>query len=226
MDMGSVDRDMLASFLSQSSSYSPKSGEISGILKGMKDEMAKDLEDATNTEYAAISDYEGLMSAKNKEIESLTHAIEEKTVRVGELGVKLAQAKNDLEDTTEGLAEDRQFLADLDGNCEQKKKDWNIYKKLQGEELLALADTIKILNDDDALELFKKTIPAAGSSLLQVRSGNAKIFQKVLKILKESRAPNGRDPRVDLLEVALHGGAKGFEKIIKMIDELIAVLKA
>jgi len=117
-------------------------------------------------------------------------------------------------------------LADLDGNCEQKKKDWTIYSKLQGEELLALADTIKILNDDDALELFKKTIPAAGSSLLQVRSGNAKIFQKVLKILKGARAPNGRDPRVDLLEVALHGGAKGFEKIIKMIDELVVTLKA
>lgn len=225
MDMTSVDRDMLASFLSQSSSYSPKGGEISGILKTMKDEMAKDLEDATNTEYAAIADYEGLMTAKNKEIESLTHAIEVKTVRVGELGVKLAQAKNDLEDTKEGLAEDQQFLADLDGNCEQKKKDWNIYKKMQGEELLALADTIKILNDDDALELFKKTVPAAGSSLLQVRSSDAKITKKVLSILKESRAPNGRDPRVDLLEVALRGGAKGFEKIIKMIDELVAVLK-
>jgi len=123
------------------------------------------------------------------------------------------------------LAEDQQFLADLDGNCEQKKKDWNIYKKMQGEELLALADTIKILNDDDALELFKKTVPAAGSSLLQVRSSDAKITKKVLSILKESRAPNGRDPRVDLLEVALRGGAKGFEKIIKMIDELVAVLK-
>jgi len=43
--------------------------------------------------------------------------------------------------------------------------------------------------------------------------------------LKQSRAPNGRDPRVDLLEVALRGGAKGFEKIIK-IDELVATLKA
>jgi len=138
----------------------------------------------------------------------------------------LHRQKNDLEDTKEGLGEDQQFLADLDGNCEQKKADWNIYKKIQGEELLALADTIKILNDDDALELFKKTIPAAGSSLLQVRSSNAKITQKVLSILKESRAPNGRDPRVDLLEVALRGGVKGFEKIIKMIDELVAVLKA
>ena len=31
--------------------------------------------------------------------------------------------------------------------------------KTRTEELLALADTIKMLNDDDALELFKKILP-------------------------------------------------------------------
>ena len=43
-------------------------------------------------------------------------------------------------------------------------------KKLRAEELVALADTIKILNDDDALDLFKKTLPSpAGSSFMQVQ---------------------------------------------------------
>ena len=40
--------------------------------------------------------------------------------------------------------------------------------KTRTEELLALADTIKMLNDDDALELFKKTLPGA-SAFLQVQ---------------------------------------------------------
>merc|ERR1719218_80222 len=35
----------------------------------------------------------------------------------------------------------------------------------------------------------------------------------------------GADPRVDLIEVALRGGKVGFEKIIKLIDELVATLK-
>ena len=30
-------------------------------------------------------------------------------------------------------------------------------------ELAALADTIKVLNDDDALDFFKKTLPSAAS---------------------------------------------------------------
>merc|ERR1712118_178878 len=34
------------------------------------------------------------------------------------------------------------------------------------------------------------------------------------------------DPRLDLIEVAMHGGKMGFEKIIKMIDNLVIELKA
>merc|ERR1719271_2093478 len=34
------------------------------------------------------------------------------------------------------------------------------------------------------------------------------------------------DPRLDLIELAMHGGKMGFEKIIKMIDDLVVELKA
>ena len=60
------------------------------------------------------------------------------------------------EDTKEALAEDKKFLADLDKNCELKKAEWAEYQKMQGIEALALADTIKILNSDESLELFKE----------------------------------------------------------------------
>jgi hypothetical protein len=54
---------------------------------------------------------------------------------------------NDLEDTQEGLAEDKKFYGDLAGNCELKKSEWAAYKAMEAKELVALADTIKILND-------------------------------------------------------------------------------
>merc|ERR1719473_495901 len=95
---------------------------------------------------------------------------------------------------------------------------------MQGEELLALADTIKILNDDDALELFKKTLPGSASSLVQVAVTDLVVQKKALTALKSMRL-NGKDPRVDLLEVALRGGKIGFGKIIKMIDELVSALQ-
>merc|ERR1719160_1603498 len=101
-DMIPADRDLLASFLSEGSSYAPKSGEITGILKTLKDEMEKDLGDATSEENSAIANFNSLVASKKKEIEALTKSIESKTMRIGELGVKLAQIANDLEDTQEG----------------------------------------------------------------------------------------------------------------------------
>merc|ERR1719389_866163 len=217
--MSSTDRELLASFLSQGSSsqYVPQSGEVIGILKQMKDEMEADLKEAKATEEKAIADYKALVAAKKK-------AIEEKMTRVGELGVEVATMVNDLEDTKEGLEEDKKFLADMDRICEEKKKEWAEYQKMMAMELLALADTIKILNDDDALELFKKTLPSA-ASLLQVRTSTKELRRRALVALSGARAPGvGRDTRLDLLEMALRGRKMGFEKIIKMIDDLVALL--
>jgi len=217
MDMNSADRDLLASFLEAGS---PGSGEIVGILKQMKDEMDKDLGGAVSDEEAAVQSYEALVAAKKKEVDALTKEIETKTVRVGDLSVKNAEAENDLEDTQEGLAEDKKFLADLDGNCALKTKEWAAYQKVNGEEMVALADTIKVLNDDDALDLFKKTLPS-GASFMQLQVTNKALKHRAMAVLRAHRG----DPRLDFVQVALRGGVQGFAKIIKMIDGLVATLK-
>jgi len=220
MDMSGVDREMLTSFLSSKSGYAPASGEIVGILKTMKDEMTADLTDATTSENAGIASFDELVAAKTKESDALTSSIESKTARSGELAVKHAEMMNDLDDTREDLEESKKFLADLDVNCENKKKEWALYQKMQGEELLALADTIKVLNDDDALELFKKTLPGS-ASFMQITVSSKAMQQKALAALAQVSG----SPRVDLLEVALRGGKQGFGKIIKMIDNLTVELK-
>merc|ERR1719238_595404 len=224
--MSNVDRDMLASFLASGSGtgYVPQSQEILGILKQMKDEMEKDLADAKAKEAEAKAAAEGLIAAAKKQIEALTKSIEEKLERIGNAGVELAEMKNDLEDTKEGLEADKKFLADMEKNCELKKKEWAAYKKTQAEELLALAETIKILNDDDALELFKKTLPSA-ASLLQLQVSGKEVRQRALTALSAGRSMDRRDARLDLLEMALRGKQMGFEKVVKLIDDLIALLK-
>merc|ERR1719399_2417643 len=225
VDMNSEDRDLLASFLSEGSDYAPKSGEILGILKQLKDEMEKDIAEATAAEEKAIADFESLVAAKKKEIEALTAALESKTMRSGELGVKLAEVENEIEDMKEQLAEDKKFLADMEKNCEQKKAEWAEYKKMEAMEMVALADTIKVLNDDDALELFKKTLPSASSSFVELKVTSGAMRQKVVSVLKSVRRNGKADPRLDLIEMAMRGGKIGFDKIIKMIDELVVTLK-
>merc|ERR1719258_494990 len=48
--------------------------------------------------------------------------------------------------------------------------------------------------------------------------------QQAMHVLKA--AGHKADPRLDLIELAMHGGKMGFGKIIKMIDELVRDLKA
>merc|ERR1719174_3317347 len=221
-DMIPADRETLAAFLSDGQQYAPKSGEIVGILKTMHDEMTKDFADATAEENSAIASSESLIASKKKEIEALTKAVESKTARVGELGVKVAQEENDLEDTQEGLAEDKKFLANLGQNCETKKKEWAAYKDMQAQEQVAIADTIKILNSDDALELFKKTLPGAASSLMQVQVSSSAVRKQAMAVLRSHKG----DHRLDLIEMAMRGNKNGFGKIIKMVDNLVTELKA
>merc|ERR1719465_10107 len=122
--------------------------------------MEKDLAELKAQEATAVQDFEGMKAAKEKEIAAATKAIEEKTKRTGEVAVEIVNLKEDLDDTTESLIEDKKFLADLEKNCETKKKEQAERSKMRADELVALADTIRILNDDDALEFFKKTLPS------------------------------------------------------------------
>merc|ERR1719321_522013 len=186
--------------------------------------MKADLKDGKAAVKQCETEHIIVYELQMKRITAAEEAIEDKLKRIGELGVKIAMMKNDLEDTKEGLAEDQGFLQDLDKNCEIKKKEWALYKKTQSEELLAIADTIKVLNDDDTLELLKKSIPSASASLLEMKVSEGSARQQALALLRSQRNRCGVSPSFDFLELALTGKKVSFDKIIKMIDELVAQL--
>merc|ERR1719221_1825849 len=95
--------------------------------------------------------------------------------------------KNDLGDTGESLAADKKTLADMDKNCAAKAASWDEEKKVRSEEQVALAETIKVLNDDDALELFKRTLPSASANLMQVEVTSATLRSRALDALGRAR---------------------------------------
>merc|ERR1719188_1290005 len=152
--------------------------------------------------------------------------IEEKTQKAGELAVDIAEMKNDLGDTTEGLADDKKFLAELKKSCATKEAEWEERCKTRQQELAALADTIKILNDDDALDLFKKTLPGA-SALVQVKVSASATRAHALEMLRrvDRTADRAHSNMLQFIELALRGKKIGFEKVIAMIDEMVATLK-
>merc|ERR1719453_79143 len=221
-----VDRQDLASFLAGGSSdeYAPASGAITGILKQMSDTMTKSLDEATATENGAIATYDSLIKAKTDEVDALTAAIEDKTKRVGELGVSIVQMKGDLSDSEEALIADTKFLAELKKSCATKEAEWAVIVKSRSEEMLALADTIKILNDDDALEMFKKTLPGSSASFVQEAVSAKASKQHALALLEAARgSKKSVRQKIDFIMLALRGKTAGFEKVIKL-DEMVALL--
>jgi chromosome segregation ATPase len=223
-DVGDDDRKDIIAFLSGQDSNAD-SNVIIGVLENMLSLMSKNAADAHDAEQAAISEYEQLMMAKSKELKSLQSALETKTAREGELAVKLVDMENDLSDTKLELSNNEKLLTDLDKMCDAKEAEYEMNKKLRSEELEALADTIKILNDDDALELFKKALPPKASSFLQMKVNSRTMRVKALAALSHATTNSEDKLRLNFLTLALKGKKIGFDGIIKMIDEMVVNLQ-
>merc|ERR1719421_212800 len=159
------ERGLLMSYLETGSGLEGGSDQIIGIVSQMKETMEADLAEATTTEGESKASYETLMTSKTDEIAAAGKAIETKTARSGPVAVETVQAKADLESTQDTLAEDIDFKANLKKTCATKQKEWDDRCKLRAQEIEAISETIEMLNSDDALELFKKTIPSAAALL-------------------------------------------------------------
>merc|ERR1719210_407820 len=221
-EMRSADRDMLTSFLAQGTGYAPASGEIVGILKQMLKDMEKELVDLTAAEEKSVKDFDLLVAAKQKEMEANTGIIESKMERAAELGLEIVEMKEDLDDTKNALGENKLFMAEVGKSCSTKEEEWNERCKVRADELLAIGETIKILNDDDALDLFKKTLPT--TAFLQTKSSTINLRRRAIQVLKSARQ-HGFDPHLDFIVLSLSSKSGGhFDKIVTMIDEMVALL--
>lgn len=224
------DRKMVLAFLAGGAAtdrYVPKGGEIVGILKDMLENFEADLAAVEKKESEAVALHDQLVAAKTKEVEVLGSEIEKKTARVGDLGVEVVRMEGELSAAEQQLIADQKFLKDLESDCEGKQAEYDERVKTRAEELLAIHDTIKILNDDDALDMFKKTLPS--SSFVQFESEASQAIHRALAVLHHKSVSqavyqhDGLDLR--FLEAALEGRKVDFSKVIKMIDDMLALLK-
>merc|ERR1719428_1787708 len=106
---------------------------------------------------------------------------------------------------------------------------------MRSEEISAISEAIGILNDDDALDVFKKAVPSA---LVQDQVGflqrSNNLASKVHKAQAIIATAAGKldDRHMDLLLFTLNsklklqakGRAQGMEGVIKMIDDMVVLL--
>jgi len=216
------DRSSMLSFLENGDSEGG-SDQIIGIVDQMKETMEGDLKETTAGEEQAKASFASLMTSKEEEIVAAGKAVEEKTVRVGELAVSVATSKADLEDTQDAMGEDEKLKGNLASSCATKSKEWDERSKLRAQEIEAISETIEMLNGDDALELFKKTLPSA--SFIQLSSQTRMQQRRATKILRTmlSNDPkHSMNLRAILLGLKSGSAGGGFGQVTKMIDNMIS----
>jgi hypothetical protein len=228
------DRRNVMAFFQQNGDYAPQSGQIVGILKGMKDDMEAELKEAVAAEEKAIAGFGDLKASKEKEIEMATEAIETKMGRSGDLAVSVVQTKDSLEDTTTELSDTEKFLAQLATECATKEKEYAAKCNVQAEEVKAISEAVSILNDDDALDVFKKARPSSfvqDLGFLQ-QSTNAASKAKKAQAILAAAAKKANNSQMNLLLYTLNSKLKlaskhktqGLDSVIKMIDDMVVLL--
>merc|ERR1712118_509832 len=177
-------------------SYAPQSGQIFGILKQMKETFETNLSASQKEEMQAQAAYEDLKAAKESEIKAGTELKDTKTQEPADTDEKLAQSKQDLEDTRNSLSADQKFLMNLKETCQMTDQEWEERQKSRAEEIKAVSKALAILSSDDAHDLFSKTFNPA---LLQKENSQNQRVRLAASKLLSNIAKKTSNPRLSAL---------------------------
>ena len=216
-----TERKKISSFIQESASakYAPQSGEIFGILEQMKESFEANLAELQKEEASNVKAFQELKAAKEEEISAGQDQIDAKTQENADADMKLANNKEDLEDTKKTLAEDEAFLAMLKEKCSSTDAEWEERTKTRQLEMEACSKALAVLSSDEAHDLFTKTFNPA---LVQV-SERSERQSAAAKFLKEA-ALKTSSPR--LAAMAMKVKLDAFVRVKKAIDDMITQLTA
>jgi hypothetical protein len=198
-------------------SYAPQSGAIFGILKQMKETFETNLSQAQKDELASQKAFNQLKAAKEEQIQDGQAQVDSKTQELAETDERLAQAKQDIEDTRNSLSADEKFLMDLKAKCQMTDKEWEERQKTRSLEMEACSKALAVLSSDDAHDLFSRTF-----SFLQMETAAMHVRRQSASQVLSAEAKKLASPRLAALAIRVKLDA--FTKVKKAIDDLIAAL--
>jgi hypothetical protein len=208
-------RKVVASFLQTSA---PQSGEIFGIIQGMKESFENNLAQSQREETDNNNAYEDLKKAKNTEITDGTDLRDTKVQQLADTDAKNAADKQELGDTQATLESDTVFLANVKETCANVDAEYAQRTKTRTMEIEAVTKALAYLTSDEAHDLFTRTFNA---KFLQTAAMSAR-RNAVYKILVAA-GKKANDPRVSTLAIRTRIAKFGAVKFAlqKMIDPLV-----
>ena len=151
----------------------------------MKETFDANLAAAQKEESDSERAYRELKAAKESEIAAGTKQIETKTIQMGNADQKKAESTQDLEDTTNTMEADQEFLGKLKEHCALADAEMEARTKERTEEIAAVGKALAVLTSDDAHDLFTKTL----GFIQKESSVQSQRRQAVMQVLSSAHNP-------------------------------------
>jgi len=132
----------------------------------------------------------------------------------------LAEAKEDLEQEKKVLGEDTEFLKNLEQMCSEGRKNFDERKNARLSEMQAVAETIEILQEDDARDAMSGTYNSFVQESSTTKHSEAR--RRAAAALR-AQALKSKNPAFSVL--ATSAELDSFTKVKKAIDDMISMLK-
>lgn len=205
---------------------SPGTGEVIGILKQLKDDFEGSLAAATAKNKADLTSFEDLKETRTREMHTLTQAFEDATDQKGNLAVNLVDKNAKLTRAQTELRDDQKAKRENEKKCTMKEDAFKKEQEEYAQVLEGIAEAIKVLNSDDARELFSKLSKTYLSSpaLVQTQASSEAARKRALKIIT-STSHHLHKEAFDFITLALRGKQKGFDEVLFEIREMIKTLE-
>jgi len=206
-------------------SYNSRSGGILGLLAEMNDQFTEDLSSSQKQDFEAEVSFQNLKAAKLGEIAAATEQKERKQVELADTIDKNAKALEDRDVTQAAMEADQSFLANMLKDCKAQDEAYKARSKVRGDEQVALQETLKILSEDDARDLFGKT---EGTAFLQVASQASRAAAEdraAQKAMQRLASVGKRNKNWALMALAVRVRLDTFTKVIEAMDKMMAEMQ-
>lgn len=236
-------KEVLASFLSlretassgapEANAYESQSGGVISMLEKLKHKFEDQRLALEKEEMNAKMSYEVLLQQLTDDIKADNDAVSTKTAaKAGRLEAG-AQAKGDLASTQNAKAVDEKTLSDTKAQCSARSQEFESNQVVRSDELKAIQKAIEIISSDKVQGTAEARLPGSlvqtaakkkGSALAALRSSaseSPEARQRAVNYLQGQAAKLGSRY---LSVVAAHTQGDAFEKVKKMIKDLITKL--
>lgn len=224
--------------------YAPQSTQIQGILKGMYDAFTADMEKDSAEEADKQKGFEEFIATKQKELATLEETLKNQELDEAMKAKDEADSQAERDDTQAQLAADEEFFEITKETCRVKAQEWSERSRLRSEELVGIGQAIAIIDSPESRAIFYNSsttlveldaaLPKPPSFFQSDSVGVSAHFsvanhgassRRAMAYSRLSSAAK-KSGNLDLARLAATVKMGGhFDKVIVMIEEMIALLR-